>query len=141
MAEYRGVYIKGIEMPTSCEACPCKTSDAFGGLGCQATGYIPLRKANQDRPEWCPLFPAADVVSRGAYDQTDWERCVALTQLKEIGKSFGERMDDVRPVVLCRDCKCYRQSSFVDKHMECARRGFPVHPVDFCSFAEKREES
>ena len=51
------VLIKGMEMPTSCESCPCKTSDAFGGLGCQATGYIPLRKANQDRPDWCPLVP------------------------------------------------------------------------------------
>ena len=48
---------------------------------------------------------------------------------------------DVRPVVLCKDCKCYRQSSFVDNHMECARSGFPVHPVDFCSRGEKREES
>ena len=48
---------------------------------------------------------------------------------------------DVRPVVLCRDCKCYRQSSFVDKHMECARSRFLVHPVDFCSFGERREES
>ena len=48
---------------------------------------------------------------------------------------------DVRPVVLCRDCKCYRQSSFVDKHMECARNRFLVHPVDFCSFGERREES
>jgi hypothetical protein len=48
---------------------------------------------------------------------------------------------DVVPVVLCRDCKCYRQSSFIDKHMECARSGFPVHSVDFCSYGEKREES
>lgn len=52
-----GVYIRGMEMPTNCESCPCKTTDAFGGLGCQATGYIPLRKANQDRPDWCPLVP------------------------------------------------------------------------------------
>jgi hypothetical protein len=52
-----GVYIKGMEMPKSCESCPCKTADAFGGLGCQATGYIPLRKANQDRPDNCPLVP------------------------------------------------------------------------------------
>jgi len=43
-------------------------------------------------------IPASDVVSRDAYDQTDWERCVALAQLKEIGKGLGERMDDVRPV-------------------------------------------
>ena len=48
---------------------------------------------------------------------------------------------DVRPVVLCKDCKCYRQSSFIDKHMECARSRFPVHSVDFCSYGEKREES
>ena len=48
---------------------------------------------------------------------------------------------DVRPVVLCRDCRYYRQSNFVDKHMECARSGFLVHPVDFCSLAEMREES
>ena len=51
------VLIKGMEMPTSCEKCPCRTSDAFGGLGCQATGYIPLRKVGQDRPDWCPLVP------------------------------------------------------------------------------------
>lgn len=51
------ILIKGMEMPTSCESCPCKTADAFGGLGCQATGYIPLRKANQDRPDNCPLDP------------------------------------------------------------------------------------
>lgn len=49
------VLIKGMEMPKSCEKCPCKTADAFGGLGCQATGYIPLRKVNQDRPNNCPL--------------------------------------------------------------------------------------
>ena len=51
------VLVKDIKMPRSCESCPCKTADAFGGLGCQATGYIPFRKANQDRPDWCPLIP------------------------------------------------------------------------------------
>ena len=51
-----GIYIPGMEMPTSCEKCPCRTSDAFGGLGCRATGYIPLRKANEDRPGFCPLI-------------------------------------------------------------------------------------
>lgn len=55
-----GVYIKNMEMPKSCETCPCKTADAFGGLGCQATGYIPLRKANQDRPDNCPLVPVPE---------------------------------------------------------------------------------
>ena len=54
------VYIKGMEMPKSCESCPCKTADAFGGLVCQATGYIPLRKVNQDRPDACPLVPVPE---------------------------------------------------------------------------------
>ena len=54
------ILINGMEMPTNCESCPCKTADAFGDLGCQATGYIPLRKANQDRPYWCPLVPVTE---------------------------------------------------------------------------------
>ena len=69
--------------------------------------------------EMIDSIPAADVVSRGAYDQCDWERVVALTQLKEIGKGLGERMDDVRPVVrgkwevddvgcgVCSECSNY----------------------------------
>lgn len=56
-------------------------------------GAICMLSADQIRK-----VPAADVVSKGAYDQCDWERVVALTQLKEIGKGLGERMDDVRPV-------------------------------------------
>ena len=51
------ILIRGIEMPKDCESCPCNTADAFGGLGCRATGYIPLRKANQNRPDNCPLVP------------------------------------------------------------------------------------
>lgn len=38
--------------------------------------------------------PAADVVSAGAYEQTAWERDTAIAQLAEIGKAFGETMDD-----------------------------------------------
>ena len=47
---------------------------------------------------------------------------------------------DVREVVLCKNCKCYGQSNFVDKHMECKRFGCPVSGVDFCSFADMMEE-
>jgi len=86
------------------------------------------------------ILPAADVVSRGAYDQTDWERCVALTQLKEIGKGLGERMDDVRPVVVCTDCEhnnhCLTQE-FVD---DCGKI-----PLDrntfFCADGERRSNA
>lgn len=63
------ILIKDMEMPKNCESCPCKTADVFGGLGCQATGYIPLRKANQDRPDNCPLVfvpPHGDLIDRDA---------------------------------------------------------------------------
>ena len=56
------------------------------------------------------FMPAADVVSRTAYDQTAWERDTALQQLKSIGKGLGERMDDVAPVVRCKDC-CHSYDS------------------------------
>ena len=82
------VLIKGMEMPKSCEKCPCKTADAFGGLGCQATGYIPLRKANQDRPDWCPLVeipPHGRLIDADALeaqcDDPYW--CVWLTDIKD----------------------------------------------------------
>lgn len=82
------VLIKGMEMPKSCEKCPCKTADAFGGLGCQATGYIPLRKVNQNRPDWCPLVPVpphgrlidADALEAQC-DDPYW--CVWLTDIKD----------------------------------------------------------
>ena len=40
----------------------------------------------------------ADVVSKAAYDQVAWERNLAEEQLKSIGKSLGEKMDDIQPV-------------------------------------------
>ena len=39
-------------------------------------------------------LPEEEVVSSGLFDQADWERCVAMTQLKAIGAGFGEIMDD-----------------------------------------------
>lgn len=36
-------------------------------------------------------------VPQGVVDQIRWERDIALSQLKEIGKGFGEKMDDIKP--------------------------------------------
>ena len=36
-------------------------------------------------------------VPQGVVDQIKWERDTALSQLKEIGKGLGEKMDDVKP--------------------------------------------
>lgn len=43
--------------------------------------------------------PAADVVPTSVYRQVTWERDTAIKQLHSIGKEFGEKMDDVAPVV------------------------------------------
>ena len=40
-------------------------------------------------------IPAADVVSKGLYEQIKWERDVALAQLEEYGVSLGEKADVV----------------------------------------------
>lgn len=41
----------------------------------------------------------------GLQKQIRWERDVAIEQLHQIGKEFGEKMDDVHKVVFCKDCK------------------------------------
>ena len=59
----------------------------------------------------------ADVVSKAAYDQVAWERNLAEEQLKSIGKSLGENMDDVQPVkhgkwmndIQCSNCGWYME--------------------------------
>ena len=44
--------------------------------------------------------PAADVVSRSAYDQIRWERNIAMQQLDEAGIPFGGKSDkEYAPVV------------------------------------------
>lgn len=40
-----------------------------------------------------------DVRPASLLEQIKWERDTALTQLAEIGKGLGEKMDDVRPAV------------------------------------------
>lgn len=52
-----GVYIKGMEMPTSCYDCPCNKDDGFGFFTCGVTksecDFIRL-------PSDCPLIPVPD---------------------------------------------------------------------------------
>lgn len=49
---------------------------------------------------------------------------------------------DVRPVVLCRDCKRYGGRPWENNENGiCTRTDFGVGEDDFCSYGEKREES
>lgn len=58
------------------------------------------------------LTPAVDVVSRAVYEQTAWERDIAMEQLAAHGIGFGEECEakgtNCTPaVVRCRDCIYY----------------------------------
>lgn len=37
--------------------------------------------------------PAVDAVSRGLFEQYKWERDVAISQLEDLGISFGQKID------------------------------------------------
>ena len=69
-----GVYIKGIEMPTSC---PCKLIGVGYDLYCSFTSGIPSRMREyseccekETRPDWCPLgdvpAPHGDLIDKKA---------------------------------------------------------------------------
>lgn len=68
--------------------------DALKTIGIAAiAGYSKIR-----------TIPAVDAVERSAFEQVAWERDIAIKQLADIGKSLGEKMDDVAKVVRCREC-------------------------------------
>lgn len=90
----------------------------------------------------CTLVDAAqtaDVIDRKTHEavckQIMWERDVAIEQLKEIGKSFGEKMDDVAKVVRCKDC-----TEFMAESSICSDTGYEVGDDDFCSYGERRND-
>ena len=85
-------------------------------------------------------LPAADVVSRGLFEQIKWERDIAMEQLKEYGISFGaKKSDDVVKVVRCKNCKHWRLDE--DAFFYCAKRRNNAHmyTTSFCSYGERRE--
>lgn len=50
-----------------------------------------------NKPAWMLVrnMPTIDVVSKGLFDQIKWERDVAIEQLKELGLSFGQKIDGI----------------------------------------------
>ena len=88
-------------------------------------------------------LPFADVVERNTFEQVMWERDVALAQLAEIGKGFGEKMDDVVEVVRCKDCKFFEPDTFGDcwcsaKSPGVSKGMFSPSGDSYCSDAERR---
>lgn len=81
--------------------------------------------------------PTIDAVPVGAYEQTRWERDMAISQLEEIGKSLCEKMDNVATVVRCKDCEFWQQAR--PNSGNCGMGFSPIaYADDFCSFGERR---
>lgn len=76
------------------------------------------------------LAQKGELFSKAYVDQVLWERDIATTQLDEIGKSLGEKMDDVKTVITARwiekrhgyfECSnCHCDTNRLDKH------GYPI---------------
>ena len=69
----------------------------------------------------------------GSYDNT--ELAVPVDAIKSIPAA------DVRPVVLCKDCKYAERVCMPDGRVWCNENLFSRLDEDFCSRGEKREES
>ena len=59
----------------------------------EACSEEPCEPSDCDWMAFIDKEPAADVVSKGLYEQIKWERDVALAQLEEYGVSLGEKAD------------------------------------------------
>ena len=77
-----GVYIKGMEMPTDCHACPL----GFGG-GCYCgTSRDEYMCPDHGRAEWCPLVPVQEhgrLIDADALEALFWDgQCYFTENIK-----------------------------------------------------------
>ena len=124
----------------------------IGGAPCRACDVDDMINAVED-------YPAADVVARDCYDkilaENDDMRAIIDTYggIENIQSAFVKLHEieaaDVRPVVLCRDCKWYQIDELKKDGTEDRRYKPSVcmlaeqrrKPNHFCADGEKREES
>ena len=91
--------------------------------------------------------PTIDAVPRKAFDGILWENDVMKKQLADIGKSFGEKMDDVFKVVLCKDCRWWNPHgketpASIPALGECQfkDRNFGTACWEFCFWGERKDD-
>lgn len=102
-------------------------------------------KGVQSGTNWCRNTvleaPAADVVSRGVYEQVKWERDMDMQQLEEHGIPFCGVADDVVKVVRCKDCRFYGNEERHPYGGECEWFGALVERNNFCFYGERKEQT
>lgn len=85
--------------------------------------------------------PAVDAVSRSVFEQVQWERDVAMQQLKDHGIPFGGTAPDAVEVVRCKDCVFYNFGECGNYRMDVSDGAhFYPYPDDFCSYGERRDD-
>ena len=79
--------------------------------------------------------PVIDAGPRKAFDEILWENDVMRKQLADIGKSFGEKMDDVVKVVRCKGCRW-------GGHTICEASGMNTCGFgdEYCSYGEREDD-
>lgn len=100
-------------------------------------------RAIERLPGFKNVLPPVDCVSREAFDQVLWENDILRRQLQEIGKHFGEQMEDVVHVIRCENCDHYYYADNrvpEERDWVCAISGKPKNKDDFCSRAIPKEE-
>lgn len=83
--------------------------------------------------------PTVDAVPVDVLQQVRWERDIAIGQLSDIGKSLGERMDDVAKVVRCKDCIHAEVESCPDGLLWCNAMQTAMLEEEYCSHGERIE--
>ena len=93
-------------------------------------------QSEKDRKQTLAVLTILDAAKKGEIfskeyvDQVRWERDIAISQLNDIGKSLGEKMDDVKNINIARwkelrhgylECSnCHHETNKLDRH------GYPI---------------
>lgn len=90
----------------------------------------------QDKEDRQEDVPAA------TYNQTKWERDIALSQLESYGIGFGEdKNPDFIKVTRCKDCQYFKNTKVNNKgFLICPASGMEITENDYCSYAEKENK-
>lgn len=101
------IYIKGMEMPISCDECPMFNLDIDGG--CYCTKYFVIRKKDQDRPDWCPIVPVPEhgrLIDADAAAKQGWtiNRTYSATPT-EMVYEVKTMTDEVLPTIIEADVR------------------------------------